>query len=56
MIGDTRSLVEVGVSMVLEISLALKPVNSQSFNNMMNDMNDWNRAIQMSTGNAVQIV
>lgn len=27
---------------------------SQSFNNMMNDMNDWNRAIQMSAGNAVQ--
>lgn len=27
---------------------------SQSFNNMVNDMNDWNRAIQMSAGNAVQ--
>ena len=50
MIGDTKSLVEVGVSMVLRDKFS----SSQSFNNMMNDMNDWNRAIQMSAGNAVQ--
>lgn len=55
MIGDTRSLVEVGVSMVLRDKFSSETGKiSQSFNNMMNDMNDWNRAIQMSTGNAVQ--
>lgn len=55
MIGDTRSLVEVGVSMVLRDKFSSETGKiSQSFNNMLNDMNDWNRAIQMSTGNAVQ--
>lgn len=55
MIGDTRNLVEVGVSMVLRDKFSSETGKiSQSFNNMMNDMNDWNRAIQMSTGNAVQ--
>lgn len=55
MIGDTKSLVEVGVSMVLRDKFSSETGKiSQSFNNMMNDMNDWNRAIQMSTGNAVQ--
>lgn len=55
MIGDTRSLVEVGVSMVLRDKFSSETGKiSQSFNNMMNDMNDWNRAIQMSAGNAVQ--
>lgn len=54
MIGDT-SLVEVGVSMVLRDKFSSETGKiSQSFNNMMNDMNDWNRAIQMSAGNAVQ--
>lgn len=55
MIGDTRSLVEVGVSMVLRDKFSSETGKiSQSFNNMMNDMNNWNRAIQMSVGNAVQ--
>lgn len=55
MIGDTKSLVEVGVSMVLRDKFSSETGKiSQSFNNMMNDMSDWNRAIQMSAGNAVQ--
>lgn len=55
MIGDTKSLVEVGVSMVLRDKFSSESGKiSQSFNNMMNDMNTWNRAIQMSAGNAVQ--
>lgn len=55
MIGDTKSLVEVGVSMVLRDKFSSETGKiSQSFNNMMNDMNDWNRSIQMSAGNAVQ--
>ena len=55
MIGDTKSLVEVGVSMVLRDKFSSETGKiSQSFNNMMNDMNDWNRAIQVSAGNAVQ--
>lgn len=55
MIGDTKSLVEVGVSMVLRDKFSSETGKiSQSFNKMMNDMNDWNRAIQMSAGNAVQ--
>lgn len=55
MIGDTKNLVEVGVSMVLRDKFSSETGKiSQSFNNMMNDMNDWNRAIQMSAGNAVQ--
>lgn len=55
MIGDTKSLVEVGVSMVLRDKFSSETDKiSQSFNNMMNDMNNWNRAIQMSAGNAVQ--
>lgn len=55
MIGNTKSLVEVGVSMVLRDKFSSETGKiSQSFNNMMNDMNDWNRAIQMSAGNAVQ--
>lgn len=55
MIGDTKSLVEVGVSMVLRDKFSSETGKiSQSFNSMLNDMNDWNRAIQMSTGNAVQ--
>lgn len=55
MIGDTKSLVEVGVSMVLRDKFSSETGKiSRSFNNMMNDMNDWNRAIQMSVGNAVQ--
>lgn len=55
MIGDTKSLVEIGVSMVLRDKFSSETGKiSQSFNNMMNDMNDWNRAIQMSVGNAVQ--
>ena len=55
MIGDTKSLVEVGVSMVLRDKFSSETGKiSQSFNNMMNDMNNWNRAIQMSVGNAVQ--
>lgn len=55
MIGDTKSLVEVGVSMVLRDKFSSETGKiSQSFNNMMNDMNDWNRAIHMSAGNAVQ--
>nr|UVX72954.1 MAG: minor tail protein [Bacteriophage sp.] len=54
MIGDTKSLVEVGVSMVLRDKFSSETGKiSQSFNNMMNDMNDWNRAIQMSVGNGL---
>lgn len=55
MIGNTKSLVEVGVSMVLRDKFSSETGKiSQSFNKMVNDMNDWNRAIQMSAGNAVQ--
>lgn len=55
MIGDTKGLVEVGVSMILRDKFSSETGKiSRSFNSMMNDMNDWNRAIQMSVGNAVQ--
>lgn len=55
MIGGTKSMVEVGVSMVLRDKFSSESGKiSSAFNNMMNDMNTWNRAIQMNAGNAFE--
>lgn len=52
---NTRSLVEVGVSMVLQDRFTNEAGRiSNSFRSMMNDMNLWNRGIQMSAGNAFE--
>lgn len=52
---DRRSLVEVGVAMVLRDRFSNEAGRiSNSFRTMMNDMNTWNRGIQMSTSNAFE--
>lgn len=52
---DRRSLVEVGVAMVLRDRFSNEAGRiSDSFRTMMNDMNTWNRGIQMSTSNAFE--
>lgn len=52
---DRRSLVEVGVAMVLKDRFSNEAGRiSNSFRTMMNDMNTWNRGIQMSTSNAFE--
>lgn len=50
---NSRSLVEVGVAMVLKDRFSNEAGRiSHSFRTMMNDMNTWNRGIQMSAANA----
>lgn len=50
---NNRSLVEVGVAMVLKDRFSNEAGRiSNSFRTMMNDMNTWNRGIQMSAANA----
>lgn len=50
---NSRSLVEVGVAMVLKDRFSNEAGRiSNSFRTMMNDMNTWNRGIQMSASNA----
>lgn len=52
---NSRSLVEVGVAMVLKDRFSNEAGRiSNSFRTMMNDMNTWNRGIQMSTSNAFE--
>ena len=53
MAGLSRSLVEVGISMVLKDGFSQQAGKiSRSYLQMMNDMNDWNRAVQMQAGAA----
>jgi len=53
MAGLSRSLVEVGISMVLKDGFSQQAGKiSKSYLQMMNDMNDWNRAVQMQAGAA----
>lgn len=48
--NTSRSIVDVGVAMVLKDRFSQEAGRiSGSFRNMMNDMNSWGRAIQMST-------
>lgn len=50
---NSRSLVEVGVAMVLKDRFSNEAGRiSNSFRTIMNDMNTWNRGIQMSAANA----
>ena len=50
---NSRSLVEVGVAMVLKDRFSNEAGRiSNSFRTMMNDMNTWNRGIQMSAAKA----
>lgn len=50
---NSRSLVEVGVAMVLKDRFSNEAGRiSNSFRTMVNDMNTWNRSIQMSAANA----
>lgn len=50
---NSRSLVEVGVAMVLKDRFSNEAGRiSNSFRTMMNEMNTWNRGIQMSAANA----
>ena len=50
---NSRRLVEVGVAMVLKDRFSNEAGRiSNSFRTMMNDMNTWNRGIQMSAANA----
>lgn len=50
---NSRSLVEVGVAMVLKDRFSNEAGRiSNSFRTMMNEMNTWNRGIQMSVSNA----
>ena len=51
---NSRSLVEVGVAMVLKDRFSNEAGRiSNSFRTMMNDMNTWNRGIQMSAANTM---
>lgn len=53
MAGLSKSLVEVGISMVLRDGFSQQAGKiSKSFNGMMNDMNQWNRAVSQSVGAA----
>ena len=50
----SRSIVEVGVAMVLKDRFSQEAGKiSESFRTMMNDMNTWNRGIQMSASNTM---
>ena len=52
--NTSRSIVEVGVAMVLKDRFSQEAGKiSGSFRTMMNDMNTWNRGIQMSESNTM---
>ena len=52
--NTSRSIVEVGVAMVLKDRFSQEAGKiSGSFRSMMNDMNTWNRGIQMSASNTM---
>lgn len=52
--NTSRSIVEVGVAMVLKDRFSQEAGKiSKSFRTMMNDMNTWNRGIQMSASNTM---
>lgn len=52
--NTSRSIVEVGVAMVLKDRFSQEAGKiSGSFRTMMNDMNTWNRGIQMSASNTM---
>ena len=52
--NTSRSIVEVGVAMVLKDRFSQEAGKiSRSFRTMMNDMNTWNRGIQMSASNTM---
>lgn len=52
--NTSRSIVEVGVAMVLKDRFSQEAGKiSGSFRTMMNDMNTWNRGIQMSASNTI---
>ena len=52
--NTSRSIVEVGVAMVLKDRFSQETGKiSGSFRTMMNDMNTWNRGIQMSASNTM---
>lgn len=52
--NTSRSIVEVGVAMVLKDRFSQEAGKiSGSFKTMMNDMNTWNRGIQMSASNTM---
>ena len=54
MINASRSVIEVGVAMVLKDRFSQEAGKiSGSFRTMMNDMNTWNRGIQMSASNTM---
>ena len=54
MINASRSVIEVGVAMVLRDRFSQEAGKiSGSFRTMMNDMNTWNRGIQMSASNSL---
>lgn len=52
--NTSRSIIEVGVAMVLKDRFSQEAGKiSESFRTMMNDMNTWNRGIQMSASNTM---
>lgn len=52
--NTSRSIVEVGVAMVLKDRFSQEAGKiSESFRTMMNDINTWNRGIQMSASNTM---
>lgn len=54
MINASRGIIEVGVAMVLRDRFSQEAGKiSGSFRTMMNDMNTWNRGIQMSASNSL---
>lgn len=54
MINASRGVIEVGVAMVLRDRFSQEAGKiSGSFRTMMNDMNTWNRGIQMSASNSL---
>ena len=53
MAGPSRSLVEVGISMVLQDGFTSQAGKiSSSYSSLMNNMNQWNRAVTQSAGAA----
>lgn len=53
MAGPSRSLVEVGISMVLQDGFTSQAGKiSSSYSSLMNNMNQWNRAVSQSAGAA----
>ena len=54
MAGPSRSLVEVGISMVLQDGFTSQAGKiSSSYSSLMNNMNQWNRAVSQSAAAAI---